>query len=132
MTVVNARGRERAYQMETWGRGEEDSAVVYLALARDKGTKMLKIADELWIYLPSLEREQKISGHMLRQGMMGSDLSYEDMMESRELLAAYDSTVTGSAEIDGRECWVVDMVAKKEGVPIQNERLGLIKPSTSC
>ena len=116
MTVVNSRGRERSYQMESWGRGEEDSAVVYLAPARDKGTKMLKVGDELWIYLPSLEREQKISGHMMRQGMMGSDFSYEDMMESRELLNQYESTVTGSAEVDGQDCWLIEMTAKNEGV----------------
>jgi outer membrane lipoprotein-sorting protein len=116
MTVTNTRGRIRTYQMESWGRGEKDSAVTYLSPSRDKGTKMLKIGDELWIYLPSLEREQKISGHMMRQGMMGSDFSYEDMMESRELLNLYTSTVRGTETIEGRECWVLEMKAKKEGV----------------
>lgn len=116
MTVTNSRNRTRVYQMESWGRGEEDSAVIYLAPARDKGTKMLKIGGELWIYLPSLEREQKISGHMLRQGMMGSDFSYEDMMESRELMKAYDSTVEGSEAVDGRDCWKITMIAKESGV----------------
>lgn len=116
MTVVNARGRERSFQMRSYGRGEEDSAVVYLSPARDKGTKMLKKGDELWVYLPAIERTQKISGHMLRQGMMGSDFSYEDMMESKELLDAYTSTVTGTEEVEGRSCWVLEMVAKTEGV----------------
>lgn len=115
MTVTTPR-RTRVYKMESWGRGEEDAAVTYLFPARDKGTKMLKIGGELWIYLPNLEREQKISGHMMRQGMMGSDFSYEDMMESRELLGLYDSKVTGSDTIDGRDCWKLEMIAKDDGV----------------
>jgi outer membrane lipoprotein-sorting protein len=116
MTVTEPRGRVRSYQMETWGRGEKDSAITYLSPSRDKGTKMLKIGEELWIYLPSTEREQKISGHMLRRGMMGSDFSYEDMMESQELLKMYDSKVTGSEVVDGRDCWTMEMVAKEDGV----------------
>ena len=28
----------------------------------------------LWIYMPNVDRVQKISGHMLRQGMMGRPL----------------------------------------------------------
>jgi len=116
MTVTNPRGRVRSYQMEILGRGEEDSAITYLSPAREKGTKMLKIGEELWTFLPSIERTQKISGHMMRQGMMGSDFSYEDMMESKELLKIYTSTVTGSEVVDGRDCWTMEMVAKEEGV----------------
>jgi outer membrane lipoprotein-sorting protein len=116
MTVTTPRGRVRSFEMETWGRGERDSAVVYLSPSRDKGTKMLKLGEELWIYLPGLERSQKISGHMLRQGMMGSDFSYEDMMDSRQLLTQYKAKNTGSAMVNGRDCWVLEMVATEAGV----------------
>ncbi|MEK7767905.1 MAG: outer membrane lipoprotein-sorting protein, partial [bacterium] len=76
--------RTRTYELVSFARGEEDAAIEYVHPPRDKGTRMLKLAGELWIYLPAVDRVQKISGHMLRQGMMGSDLSYEDLMTSRE------------------------------------------------
>jgi len=47
---------------------------------------MLKLGDELWTYTPETDRIIKISGQMLRQSVMGSDLSYEDMMEDRKLI----------------------------------------------
>ena len=64
--------------MKTYARGQDDAAVLYLEPAREKGTKLLRKEDNLWLYMPRAERGQKISGHMLRQGMMGSDMSYED------------------------------------------------------
>ncbi|MFN7132341.1 MAG: outer membrane lipoprotein-sorting protein [Myxococcales bacterium] len=108
--------RPRTYDMVSYGRGEEDAAIEYVAPAREKGTRMLKLGDELWIYLPSVERVQKISGHMLRQGMMGSDVSYEDLMASRELRKMYAASVTGEGEVDGRPCWTLELKAKDDTV----------------
>ena len=108
--------RTRTFEMVSFGRGEEDSAMEYVSPARDKGTKMLKLGDELWIYLPSVDRVQKISGHMLRQGMMGSDLSYEDMMASREMRKRYDAKVVGEETIAGRACWKLELKAKDDSV----------------
>jgi outer membrane lipoprotein-sorting protein len=88
----------------------------YLEPARDKGTKMLKKGGELWMYLPSIEKTQKISGHMLRQGMMGSDFSYEDMMESTALRQKYTATVTGEEVVNGRPCYVLELKSKSPDV----------------
>jgi outer membrane lipoprotein-sorting protein len=116
-TVMTVEGRRaRTFEMVTYGRGEEDAAIEYVAPARDKGTKMLKLGDELWIYLPGADRVQKISGHMLRQGMMGSDVSYEDMMASRELRKRYSAKVIGEDEVDGRPCWKLEMNANDASV----------------
>jgi outer membrane lipoprotein-sorting protein len=90
---------------------------------------MLKLGDELWIYLPSVDRVQKISGHMLRQGMMGSDLSYEDLMASRELRKRYDAKVIGEDTVDGRPCWKLEMKAKDDSVTYP-KRITLIDKET--
>lgn len=116
MVMTVSGHRTRKYEMVSYGRGEEDAAIEYLSPARDKGTRMLKLGDELWIYMPNVDRVQKISGHMLRQGMMGSDLSYEDMMASRQLRKLYNSKVTGEQTVDGRPCWTLEMVAKNDSV----------------
>ena len=53
---------------------------------------------------------------MLRQGMMGSDISYEDMMESSSWLDAYNAEVTGSESAEGYDCWVIELTAKSDDV----------------
>lgn len=112
MTMTVEGRRTRTFEMLSYGRGQEDTAMEYLAPARDKGTKMLKLGDELWIYLPAVDRVQKISGHMLRQGMMGSDVSYEDLMAARDLRTRYTASVTGEDQVGGRPCWKLEMKAK--------------------
>jgi len=115
MAVVDAR-RTRSYKIISYGRGQDDAAMEYLEPDREKGTKMLKLGDELWLYMPRAERTQKISGHMMRQGMMGSDMSYEDMMGAAEFASMYTAAVTGEAELDGRPCWTVEATATDESV----------------
>lgn len=114
MTVTGR--RTRVYEMVTFARGEEDAAIEYVAPVREKGTRMLKLGGELWLYLPGVDRVQKISGHMLRQGMMGSDFSYEDLMTSRETRNRYRATVTGEDTVDGRACWKLELVARDDTV----------------
>jgi outer membrane lipoprotein-sorting protein len=116
-TVMTVEGRRsRTYEMVSYGRGEEDAAIEYVSPPRDKGTRMLKLGDELWIYLPGVDRVQKISGHMLRQGMMGSDVSYEDLMSSSEMRKRYEAKILGEETVDGRKCWKLEMKARDDSV----------------
>lgn len=110
MTVTKG-ARVKVYRMHTYGRGTDQAAVEYLEPARDKGTKMLKKEEELWTWMPAVEKTQKISGHMLRQSMMGSDLSYEDMMEASSWRTLYKGTVVGEEVVDGRKAWKLDLKA---------------------
>lgn len=82
--TVSKNGRNNTYKMHSFGKGQDVAAVEYLEPARDKGTKMLKMGDSLSMFMPAVEKTQKISGHMLRQSMMGSDMSYEDMMQANK------------------------------------------------
>jgi hypothetical protein len=73
---------------------------------------MLKLENQLWIYSPSTDRTIQISGHMLRQSVMGSDLSYEDMMDDRKLTEVYSAESAGEEEIEGRKTYILDLTAK--------------------
>jgi len=102
---------KRTMVSKTYGEGDHKGYTEYLAPAREKGTKMLKLENKLWIYSPTTDRTIQISGHMLRQSVMGSDMSYEDMMNDKPLLEQYKAVVTGTEVIDGRKCWVVTLTA---------------------
>jgi outer membrane lipoprotein-sorting protein len=88
---------------------------------------MLKLGDELWTYTPATDRTIKISGHMLRQSVMGSDLSYEDMMEDRRLASQYAATVTAEDTVLGRNCWVLELTAKRPDVSYHMRRVWVDK-----
>ncbi|NQT26984.1 outer membrane lipoprotein-sorting protein [candidate division KSB1 bacterium] len=110
--VIHGRRGSRTIESQSWVEGTDKSFTEYLAPAREKGTKMLKLEDRLWIYSPSTDRTIQISGHMLRQSVMGSDLSYEDMLEDPKMTNDYEAVVIGEEEVDDRLCWIVELTAK--------------------
>ncbi len=125
--VIHSTRQTRTIEAKSWGIGDEKSFTEYLAPAREKGTKMLKLEDELWIYSPGSDRIIKISGHMLKQSLMGSDLSYEDMMDNVKLLEDYEAGVIGSELIDERDCWIVELQAKTAEVNYQIRKIWVDK-----
>jgi len=114
--IIHGKRKSRTVVSKGYSEGDKRSFSEYLSPAREKGTKMLKLEDRLWIYSPSTDRTIQLSGHMLRQSVMGSDLSYEDMMEDRKLVDMYNVIVAGEEIIDGRKVWILDMNAKVEDV----------------
>ena len=115
MVIYGKRG-SRTVTSKGYSEGNDKSFTEYLAPEREKGTKMLKLEDRLWIYSPSTDRTIQLSGHMLRQSVMGSDLSYEDMMEDRKLVEMYNVKVIGTETIDNRKTWILELNAKVEDV----------------
>jgi outer membrane lipoprotein-sorting protein len=123
LMIIHGRRETRTVESKSWQRGTTDAYTEYLAPAREKGTKMLKLGDDLWTYDPGTDRTIMISGSMLRQSVMGSDLSYEDMMEDPRLEHSYAAAVSGTENVDGRSCWVVNLTAKVEGLAYETRRL---------
>ena len=100
---------------------DKKNALVEFTNPQDRGTKFLKRGDNLWMFFPDAEDIIKISGHMLNQGMMGSDFSYQDIMESDKLTDLYDFKIIKEEEIDKRPCYVLEGIAK-EGVKVSYYR----------
>jgi outer membrane lipoprotein-sorting protein len=121
--TIHARRATRTMQLKSWIAGSEKSFTEFLAPARDAGTKMLKLSDQLWTYTPATDRIIQIAGHMLRQSLMGSDLSYEDLMEDRRIEDMYVAEVMGGDTILERPCWIVDLTARDEDVAYASRRI---------
>lgn len=121
--IIHGKRRDRTVTSRTWSVGTKESFSEYLSPAREAGTKMLKTADKLWIYTPQTDRIIQISGHMLRQSVMGSDLSYEDMMDDRKLLEMYNAKRIGEEEIDGRKAYKIELTAKVDDVAYHSQKI---------
>ncbi|MCI0512505.1 outer membrane lipoprotein-sorting protein, partial [candidate division KSB1 bacterium] len=121
--IINGRRGNRTIEAKSWVRGIDQAFTEYLAPAREKGTKMLKLQDQLWTYSPAADRTILIAGHMLRQSVMGSDLSYEDMLEDPKLQNLYHAHIIGTETILDRPCWVLELTAKKEDIAYYSRKV---------
>ena len=125
--IIHGRRDTRTVESKSWQRGTSESYTEFLAPARERGTKMLKLKDMLWDYSPSTDRTIMISGSLLRQSVMGSDLSYEDMMEDPHLPNIYSATVFSEDTLSGRDCWILDLTAKREDIAYHHRRVWVDK-----
>jgi outer membrane lipoprotein-sorting protein len=125
--TIHGKRNSRTLTSIAYVQGDEKSFQEYLSPARDKGTKMLKLEDKLWIYSPTTDRTIQIAGHMLRQSMMGSDMSYEDLMEERKLTEMYEARIVATEEFEGREVYVIELKALLDDVAYHSQKLWVDK-----
>ncbi|MFW6100713.1 MAG: outer membrane lipoprotein-sorting protein [Bacteroidota bacterium] len=125
--IIHGRRQNRTITSRTYIVGDTKSFTEYLSPAREQGTKMLKLEDQMWIYSPDSDRTIQISGHMLRQSVMGSDLSYEDMMDDRKLQEVYNAEITGETSVEGRICYQLQLNAKVDDASYESQKLWIDK-----
>ena len=113
--IITIGKRTVSKEFISYTQGTEKSLIEFLSPARDRGTKILKLEKVLKVYFPSAERIMRISGHMMRQSMKGSDFSYEDLTETaEELKKEYTSSLKDEEDYDGFPCYIIELVSKKE------------------
>lgn len=122
--VIHGRIGDRTIESKSWSKGNDLAMVEYLSPPREAGTKMLKTADKLWIYTPEpTDRIITISGHLLRQSVMGSDLSYEDITDNSSMIECYNAEILGTETIRDRECWILELTAKRDDISYYSRKI---------
>jgi outer membrane lipoprotein-sorting protein len=116
--------------MKAWGRGSADSFIEFTN-PEDRGTKYLQTRGRLYVYSPDTEGVMLISGHMLKESMMGSDMSYEDTISNDTLSSRYDPVLSGSETWNGpggsRDAWVLELTAKRRTESYPKRKLWIDK-----
>ena len=111
ITITRGGRQLKALTMQSWVQGRDQAAIEVLS-GPDKGTRCLKLGGDLWIASPEADKPMKISGHMLRQSLLGSDWSYDDTTDNKPLAERFTAAVRGVETVAGRPTWVLDLTAK--------------------
>src|SRR4030042_3544995 len=75
--IINISGKKYEKTFYSYAKGRLNYFIEFTN-SDDKGTKYLKKDGNLFVFTEDLEEVMPITGHMLRESMMGSDVSYED------------------------------------------------------
>ena len=125
--LIHQKNRILTKEMRSWNRDSKTGFIEFISPARDKGTKYLRLDDNLWMYLPNIEKVIKISGHLLRQSMMGGDFSYEDLMDRTTLLEDYTSTLLEDEDYENNTTYVLELIANYKEVTYYRRKLWVDK-----
>ena len=99
----------------------DDRSLLEFTNPEEAGQKVLRLEDEIYLYFPDSEDVIHLQGAALRDSVLGSDFSYEDMTGSSSRLNDYEVVLEGTEEIDGHETYRLRLTAKRRDVvyPVQ-------------
>lgn len=100
MTVTTPRW-ERTLTMEAWEKRREKTFIRILSPAKERGVVTLRIGNEMWNYLPRVERVIKIPPSMMLQSWMGSDFTNDDLVKESSIVDDYTHEVISTEDVDG-------------------------------
>lgn len=113
MTIVRPQWT-RQLSMKTWEKGERYSLILITAPPRDDGTSFLKRGNDLWQWLPSIQRTIKIPGSMMNQSWMGSDFTNDDLVREASVVNDYTHKLLSDTVIDGKPAYCIEMIPKPQ------------------
>lgn len=111
----------RTMSMKGWTKGQEFSLVLITAPARDKGSSSLKRGNEMWNWIPSIERVIKVAPSMLGQSWMGSDFTNDDLINQSSIVVDYTHELLREEAFDGVPCWVIAATPKPQAPVVWGE-----------
>ena len=95
---ITSMGHTRTMKMKTWAQGRKKSFVKTIYPPKEKGITFLSLDNQMWQYVPKIERIIKIPPSMMLQNWMGSDITNDDMVKQSSIVEDYDAKIIKKEE----------------------------------
>ncbi len=111
----------RSLEMEVWSLGTDHSLVRVESPPREAGTSTLKAGQEVWNYLPRVDRTIKVPPAMMMGSWMGSHFTNDDLVKESSIVDDYDFEIVFDGERDGVVIWEFRLDPKPEAPVVWGE-----------
>lgn len=118
---------ERTMRMKAWSKGTEHSLIRILEPAKDAGVATLKVEENLWNYLPKVDRTMKVPSGMMGSSWMGSHLTNDDLVREARLSEDFTYTLTARPE-GGSANYVISCVPKPDAPVVWGKVVATVRP----
>lgn len=92
MKIVSL-SHERSMKIQSYSQGNKKSFTKILYPPKDRGITFLSLDNQMWQYVPKIERVIKIPPSMMLQNWMGSDITNDDMVKQSSIIDDYDAKI---------------------------------------
>jgi len=117
MTIVRP-DWSREVTMKSWSKGTEYYLIYVTEPVRDKGQVFMKRGQDMWNWMPSINRMIKLPPSMMGQSWMGSDFTNDDLVRMNSIIDDFTHQITGSEKIDGYDCHIIELIPKPEAAVV--------------
>lgn len=118
---------ERSMTMDYWEKGKDKSLMKVVSPAKEAGTISLKIGNEMWNYIPSVEKVIKVPPSMMMQSWMGSDFTNDDIVKESSISRDYEAAITGKETLPDGQCYVLTLIPKPEAAVVWGKLVAYVR-----
>src|SRR5262249_15596175 len=116
-------------KMQAWSKGTDNTLVRILEPEKDAGVSTLKVGDNLWNYLPKVDRTMKIPAGMMSGSWMGSHFTNDDLVKNSRLSEDFDcSFASRPSDPDSGGNYVVSCVPHPDAPVVWGKLTATISP----
>jgi outer membrane lipoprotein-sorting protein len=108
----------RSYEMRIWSLGTEYSLIRILSPRKDAGTATLKAGEDIWNYLPRVDRSIKLPPSLMGAAWMGSHFTNDDLVKESRIIEDYDVEIGFEGSRDGVAVWEFVLTPKPEAAVV--------------
>lgn len=127
MYVKTAR-YERSMKMEAWSKGTEKTLIRILEPAKDAGVTTLKVEDNIWNYLPKVDRTMKVPAGMMSGSWMGSHFTNDDLVKETRLREDYTWEMTSRPDDNPGKLYQITLTPKPNAPVVWGKQVLDIRP----
>ncbi len=117
MTIVRPTWK-RTIGFKTWSKTSEFSMALVTEPAKEKGQTFLKRGNEMWNWVPSINRMIKLPPSMMSQGWMGSDFSNDDLLKESSIVKDFEHSFLEAETFDNKQCYKIKLVPKPDAAVV--------------
>lgn len=121
--------RTTSMTLKFWSKGDYYSIGKFQAPPRYKGQAILVDHDSMWTYSAKSNRSIKIANSLKSQAWMGSDMSYDDISITIDMLKDYTYKMLPSEHKNGEEIYVIEATPFKNAPIVWGKEVYKIKKS---
>lgn len=113
MTTSRPGKKDQVYRMVSLKKGDDKALIEFTYPAAERERKILRVKDNLWMYMPSIKRAIRIAP---KDRLLGGDVSNNDMTRV-DFNVDYTASLTGKVDFEGKKVAHLTLKAKNPSVP---------------
>ena len=122
MTVITPTW-ERTLKLYCISKGRDRMFIRITSPAKEKGIATLRVANEMWNYLPQVERTIKIPPSMMLQPWMGSDFANDDLVKESSVVNDYTHAIIAEEKVEGEDIYIIELTPKPSAGIVWDKRI---------
>jgi hypothetical protein len=118
---------QRSLRVKSWTRGLDYTLIRIEYPKKEKGVATLKVQNNLWNYLPKINRVIKVPSSLMMGSWMGSHFTNDDLVKESTLADDYTHSITFQGQRDGEEVYEITLIPREEAAVVWGKIVILIR-----